>query len=252
MTKTSLEENKSDETTLAVTNGRVCTSEWWRFLSFLGVPCRSLALLRPQARACWPATATACAGATVNLAVRSKQAGLTTRVCPRPPLKPPSPPSPHPIPVSSRPTDLPALACAPCVIAPAVSQSPFSLFGPSYCGCPPPLALVPVSELSPSISDPFARARIAAVQSRVAAPVVSGPRALPPTPPSSPFHDGAYWCSKCRRKGFKSVQGLVKHITLQHAGSWMKPLAPCSVDATPVRAQTHIFLVRALQCTVTL
>ena len=49
----------------------------------------------------------------------------------------------------------------------------------SYRGTLPPLA--PVSGPAPSVqvvnSDIFARARVAAVQSRVAAPVVSGPRA---------------------------------------------------------------------------
>ena len=65
----------------------------------------------------------------------------------------------------------------------------------------------------------FARARVAAVQSRVAAPVVSGPGAPPPTSAFSPFHDGSFWCSKCPRRGFKSAQGLMKHVTHHHAGS---------------------------------
>ena len=44
---------------------------------------------------------------------------------------------------------------------------------------------------------PLARARVAAVQSRVAALVVSGPRAPPLTSAFSSFRDGLYWCSKC-------------------------------------------------------
>ena len=76
---------------------------------------------------------------------------------------------------------------------------------------------------SPSIpfvnNDQCARPRIAAVQSRVAAPVVSGPRAPLPTPAISPFRDGCCWCSKCPRKGFASVPGLIRHLTHQHASS---------------------------------
>ena len=78
------------------------------------------------------------------------------------------------------------------------------------------------SRLRPSSlwnSDPSARARIAAVQSRVAALVVSGPRAPAPTPAFSPFHDGSYWCTKCPRRWFRSVQELVRHTTHCHEGS---------------------------------
>ena len=64
-------------------------------------------------------------------------------------------------------------------------------------------------------SDIFARARMAAVQSRVAAPVVSGPiRHL-----GSPFHDGSYWCSQGPRRGYQSAKGLMRHITHHHTGS---------------------------------
>ena len=77
-------------------------------------------------------------------------------------------------------------------------------------------------------TDPFARARIAAVQSRVAAPVVSDPRPPPPVPVFSPFRDGHYWCSKCPRKGFTTIPGLMRHITHQHAGSTVDEAA-CSL-----------------------
>ena len=84
-------------------------------------------------------------------------------------------------------------------------------------------APVPVSGPSPTIHlanvDSFARARIAAVESRVAAPAVSDPRPPPPVPAFSPFRDGHYWCSKCPRKGFTTIPGLMRHITHQHAGS---------------------------------
>ena len=103
-------------------------------------------------------------------------------------------------------------------------QSPFApLDAPTYRGDPPMPAPVPVSGPSPTIHlanvDPFARARIAAVQSRVAAPAVSDPRPPPPVPAFSPFRDGHYWCSKCPRKGFTTIPGFMRHITHQHAGS---------------------------------
>ena len=103
-------------------------------------------------------------------------------------------------------------------------QSPFARSdAPTYRGDPPMPAPVPVSGPSPTIhlanADPFARARIAAVQSRVAAPVVSDPRPPPPVPAFSPFRDGHYWCSKCPRRGFTTTPGLMRHITHQHAGS---------------------------------
>ena len=67
-------------------------------------------------------------------------------------------------------------------------------------------------------NDPFARARIVAVQSGVAAaPVVSGSRAPPPTPAFSPFRDADCWCSKCPRRGSARTPGLMRH--LRHAGS---------------------------------
>ena len=109
-----------------------------------------------------------------------------------------------------------------------VSQSPFAhLGGPTYRGDLPTPAPAPVSGPSPTIhlvnTDPFARARIAAVQSRVAAPVVSGP-----VPVFSPFRDGHYWCSKCPRKGFTTIPGLMSHIAHQHAGSTVDE-ATCSL-----------------------
>ena len=52
------------------------------------------------------------------------------------------------------------------------------------------------------------RARIAAVQSRVAAPTMADPRPPPPVPAFSPFRDGHYWCSKCPRRGFTTIPGL--------------------------------------------
>ena len=81
-----------------------------------------------------------------------------------------------------------------------------------------------------SHSDPFARARIAAVQSRVAAPVLSDPRPPPPVPVFSPFRDGHYWCSKCPRRGFTTIPGLMRHVTHQHAGSSVDE-ATCSLFA---------------------
>ena len=88
--------------------------------------------------------------------------------------------------------------------------------GPTYRGDPPAPAPAPVSEPSPAVhlahSDPFARARIAAVQSRVAAPVLSDPRPPPPVPVFSPFRDGHYRCSKCPRRGFTTIPGLMRHV----------------------------------------
>ena len=85
-----------------------------------------------------------------------------------------------------------------------VQAPPFvQLSGPTYRGDPPTPAPAPVSGPSPPVhlahADPFARARMAAVQSRVAAPVLSDPRPPPPVPVFSPFRDGHYWCSKCPR-----------------------------------------------------
>ena len=95
--------------------------------------------------------------------------------------------------------------------------------GPTYRGDPPQPAPAPVSGPSPPVhlahADPFARARIAAVQSRVAAPVLSDPRPPPTAPVFSPFRDGHYWCSKCPRRGFTTIPGLMRHVTHQHAGS---------------------------------
>ena len=49
---------------------------------------------------------------------------------------------------------------------------------------------------------------MAAVQSRVAAPVVSGPQAPPPRPrPSRRFTMARTGCSKCSRRGFQSARG---------------------------------------------
>ena len=76
----------------------------------------------------------------------------------------------------------------------------------------------------------FARERIAAVQSRVAAPVLSDPRPPPPVPAFSPFRDGHYWCSKCPRRGFTTIPGLMRHVTHQHAGSSVDE-ATCSLFA---------------------
>ena len=72
---------------------------------------------------------------------------------------------------------------------PRVAQSPFArMDAPTYRGDLPMPAPAPVSEPAPPIHlanpDPFARARIAAVQSRVSAPTLSEPRPPPPVPPS--------------------------------------------------------------------
>ena len=107
---------------------------------------------------------------------------------------------------------------------PQVVQSPFARPDtPTYRGDLPMPAPAPVSGPAPPIHlanpDPFACARIAAVQSRVAAPTLSDPRPPPPVPAFSPFRDGHYWCSKCPRRGFTTIPGLMRHITHQHAGS---------------------------------
>ena len=67
-------------------------------------------------------------------------------------------------------------------------------------------------------------------QSRVAAPVLSDPRPPPPAPVFSPFRDGHYWCSKCPRRGFTTIPGLMRHVTAPARGlcSGRAPLAPCS------------------------
>ena len=134
----------------------------------------------------------------------------------------------------------PARADLPVAQLPALPQSPGALTqdlstrvlaspfaqscGPTYRGDAPTPAPALVSGPSPAVrlahSDPFARARIAAVQSRVAAPVLSDPRPPPPVPVFSPFRDGHYWCSKCPRRGFTTIPGLMRHVTHQHAGSF--------------------------------
>ena len=113
--------------------------------------------------------------------------------------------------------------------------SPFAQSSePTYRGDPPTPPPAPVLGPSPAVhlahSDPFARARIAAVQSRVAAPVLSDPRPPPPVPVFSPFRDGHYWCSKCPRRGFTTIPGLMRHVTHQHAGSSVDE-ATCSLFA---------------------
>ena len=107
---------------------------------------------------------------------------------------------------------------------PQVVQSPFARpDSPTYRGDLPLPAPALVSGPAPPIHlanpDPFARARIAAVQSRVAAPTPSDPRPPPPVPAFSPFRDGHHWCSKCPRRGFTTIPGLMRHITHQHADS---------------------------------
>ena len=116
-----------------------------------------------------------------------------------------------------------------------VLASPFAQSsGPTYRGDPPTPAPEPVSGPSLPVhfahSDPFARARIAPVQSRVAAPDLSDPRPPPPVPAFSPFRDGHYWCSKCPRRGFTTIPGLMRHVTHQHAGSSVDE-ATCSLFA---------------------
>ena len=120
-------------------------------------------------------------------------------------------------------------------IATPVLASPFAQSsGPTYRGDPPTPPPAPVLGPSPVVhlahSDPFARARIAAVQSRVSAPVLSDPRPPPPVPAFSPFRDGHYWCSKCPRRGFTTIPGLMRHVTHQHAGSSVDE-ATCSLFA---------------------
>ena len=162
-------------------------------LSFPGLPRRSPELLRSQpacrrpARACWPTTATARAGATANLAVHSKQSGSDhARLSQATTQAALTPLDPDPL----RPTHrswLPhgplvrPLNCLHLLAHHTTSHGQCrSLccrsFRTVFCGCSPPRAPAPVSEPSPPLqfanSDPFARARIVAVQSRVSAPVV--------------------------------------------------------------------------------
>ena len=73
--------------------------------------------------------------------------------------------------------------------------------------------------LTPCAHDPFSRAHIAAAQSRVAAPTLSDPRPPPPGPTFSPYRDGHCWCSKCPRRGFATIPGLMRHFTTPHAGT---------------------------------
>ena len=148
--------------------------------------------------------ATRCTEPTASPAAWSNPADLTLPACHDPAHKrlthlDPDDPAPPPLPgffnVAEQPGDQHSPGDTPLDIAPTIWQSPFSLLSrPSHRGSPPPPALAPVSGPSPPLqfvnNDPFARARIAAVQSRVAAPVVSGPRAPPPTPVFSPFRDG--------------------------------------------------------------
>ena len=47
-------------------------------------------------------------------------------------------------------------------------------------------------------------------------------------PAFSPFRDGHSWCSKCPRKGFTTIPGLMRHVTHQHAGSTVDE-ATCSL-----------------------
>ena len=47
-------------------------------------------------------------------------------------------------------------------------------------------------------------------------------------PAFSPFRDGHYWCSKCPRKGFTTIPGLMRHVTHQNAGSTVDE-ATCSL-----------------------
>ena len=95
---------------------------------------------------------------------------------------------------------------------PGLTANPQHIFGPSWSV----RLLAAPRSMGPAV---FPGTRIAAVQSRVAAPVVSDPRPPPPVPAFSPFRDGHYWCSKCPRKGFTTIPGLMRHITHQHAGS---------------------------------
>ena len=70
----------------------------------------------------------------------------------------------------------------------------------------------------------------AAVQSRVAAPVLSDPRPPPPAPVFSPFRDGHHCCSKCPRRGFT-------HHPWSHA--------PCNAPARGLLCgRGHLLLVR--------
>ena len=47
-------------------------------------------------------------------------------------------------------------------------------------------------------------------------------------PAFSPFRDGHYWCSKCPRRGFTTIPGLIRHVTHQYAGSSVDE-ATCSL-----------------------
>ena len=130
---------------------------------------------------------------------------------------------------------------------PPVVQSPFArLDTPTYRGDPPLPALVPVSGPAPPIHlanpDPFARSRIAAVQSRVAAPNLSDPRPPPPVPAFSPFRDGHYWCSKYPRSGaleLGSVIVVVKPVR-QGLPRWVTPSWAPLAHLRTARMQTWL------------
>ena len=146
-----------------------------------------------------------------------------------------------PTPACADPLDarLPALPQSPGAsledITTPVQAPPFvPLSGPTYRGGPPTPAPAPVSGPSPPVllahADPFARARMAAVQSRVAAPVLSTRGRHLLCPFSLLFRDGHYWCSKCPRRGFTAIPGLMRHVTHQHPGSAVDE-ATCSLFA---------------------
>ena len=54
--------------------------------------------------------------------------------------------------------------------------------------------------------------------------------ALPPFSHAWLLRDGHYWCSKCPRRGFTTIPGLMHHVTHQHAGSSVDE-ATCSLFA---------------------
>ena len=103
----------------------------------------------------------------------------------------------------------------------------------SYRGCPPPTpAPVP--------------ARIAAVQSRVAATVVSGPKAPPPTPAFSTLRDQHYWCNKFRERP-------MPHEAYHHSARLVHRPAPCSwpSSVSPTRRRlVEVFDARARESAI--
>ena len=170
-----------------------------------------------------------------------------TRVCPRPtPLSLRLPMTRTP-PGSRNRSRTPAEMSArlPILLFLVTRLALLSWFSPHSLACPhPPIAAScrcrplrwfrgPAPSVQVANSD-ILHAR-AWLHSRVAAQVVSGPRVPPPASAFSPFHDGLYWCSKCRRRGFGSYEAL--HPPPPRARSFTMSPALCSWPLSASRAR---------------